>query len=94
MRVGGVLTLTKKGAYALFMSISEVFKEGLRWIITIGVLGLILASFFGVFDSNENLVKPCEGMSGDIWKECVDFYIYEKGWTYDEITKGILVKNP
>ena len=92
--VGGVHTLTKKGAYALFMSIPEVFKEGLRWIFTIGVLVLTLAYFFGVFDSNENLVRPCEGMSGDIYMECVDFYLYEKGWTYDEITKGILVKTP
>ena len=85
---------SQKRAYALFMSIPEIFKEGLRWIFIIVVLGLIIAPFFGAFDSNENLVKPCEGMSGDIFKECVDYYIYEEGWTYDEITKGILVKTP
>lgn len=54
--------------------------------------GLILASYFGVFDSNENLVKPCEGMSGDIFRECVDYFLYEEGWTYDKITKEILLK--
>lgn len=72
------------------MSISEAFKEGLRWIITIGVVGLILASFFGVFDSNENLVKPCEDMSGDIWKECEDFTYTKKVGLMTKLLRGYL----
>ena len=70
----------------------QVFKEYLH-ILVFCLLALLLILFiFGVFDSSSNLVKPCEGMSGDIYQECVDYY-FESGWTWDEIKNGILVTN-
>ena len=55
------------------------------------VLWFIL-QMFGVFDNGSDLVKPCEGMSGDMVKECFDYYL-ENGWTWDEIKNGILITN-
>lgn len=66
-------------------------KVRIRWFLIIVTLCLFLAYLFGMFDSNETLVKPCIDMPSDMWRDCVDFYT-ERGWTYDEITKGIIVK--
>jgi hypothetical protein len=47
---------------------------------------------FWPFGGGSDLVKPCEGMSDDMVKECFDYYL-GSGWTWDEIKNGILVTN-
>jgi hypothetical protein len=74
------------------MEMRNLIRETFLTIIWVVGIGLIVAYFFGVFDSGEVLVKPCEGMEGDIWKECVSYYQYEEGWDYDDIINGVIVK--
>ncbi len=76
------------------MAIPEKLQEALVWLLYIVVFGLVVAWFAGVFNSQDSLVKPCEGMSGDMLKVCADYYISEEGWTWDEVINGVLVKNP
>jgi hypothetical protein len=70
----------------------DKIKETLLTIIWIIGIGLVVAYLLGAFNSGEVLVKPCSGMEGDIWKECVNYYQYEEGWEYNDIVNGVIVK--
>lgn len=65
-----------------------------RFVILIALAWLVLM-LIGTYRNEyggSDLVKPCEGITGDMYQECVGYYI-ERGWTWDEIKNGILVTN-
>jgi len=83
-----------KKNYPMCVAINEKVKEFFRLALFITITALVIAYFAGAFDPKEIMYKPCEGMSGDMYKECVNFYIYEKGWTWDQVNNGIKVTRP
>ena len=73
------------------------FREFFAWVrflALIAVVILFVLYTFGVFDDGSFLYKPCAEVGNDdaMWMECVDYYMKDEGWTYDEILNGVVIQ--
>lgn len=84
------------------MAFREQFVVWVRFLAVLAFVVWTLLFFFGFFDDGSFLYKPCAeaaksddlegGGSDDAWMNCVDYYMKEEGWTYEEIVNGVIIE--
>lgn len=76
------------------MAFQERFIVWTRFLALVTFVLLLILYFFGFFDDGRFLYKPCAeaGNDQDKWYSCVDYYMKEEGWTYNEIVNGIVIE--